>query len=201
MPALKPTDYTAVVTWLGCVNDRETSLRAVAREAVQLTYAGVPGESHGGLTRPACSRVSAQHPEGTEIRNERQLSILSADELALVAADMGLDALNPSWLGASLVIEGIPDFTYVPPGSRLQGPDGVTLVVDMENRPCIYPGKVIEEERPGFGRAFLSAAKNRRGVTGWVQREGSLRIGDTLRLHTPDQRAWQPEMKTMQAAG
>ncbi len=193
MPALKPTKYTATVIWLGCVDDRESSLRATPRDMVDLTYAGVPGESHGGLTRPACSRVSAQHARDTEIRNERQLSVLSAEEMAAIAAEMGLDALDPGWLGASVVIEGIPDFSCVPPSSRLQGPDGATIVVDMENRPCIYPGQVIEQEAPGYGRAFKSAANGRRGITGWVQREGILRLGDTLRLHVPDQRAWAPE--------
>ena len=40
------------------------------------------------------------------------------------------------------------------------------------------------------GRAFKAAAKGKRGVTAWVERPGSLRIGHKLRLHVPDQRAW-----------
>jgi len=34
------------------------------------------------------------------------------------------------------------------------------------------------------------AAKGRRGVTAWVEREGRLAVGDALRLHIPDQPAW-----------
>jgi hypothetical protein len=103
---------------------------------------------------------------------------------------MGVAAVDPAWVGASLVIEGIPDFTHVPPSSRLQGPDGVTLVVDMENRPCHLPAKVIDEDAPGYGKAFKAAAAGRRGVTAWVEREGRLRLGDVLRLHIPDQPVW-----------
>ena len=133
----------------------------------------------------------AQHPKGTEIRNVRQLSILSAEEMADIAARMGTEALDPAWLGVSLVLEGIPDFSHVPPSSRLQAASGATLVVDMENRPCHLPARVIEAHAPGVGARFKAAAKGRRGVTAWVEREGPVAIGDMLRLHIPDQPVWQ----------
>ncbi len=159
MPALKPTDFTAKITWLGRVSDREHTLAAEPLHEMALGFAGVSGEAHGGLTRPSCSRVVAQHPRGTEIRNTRQLSILSAEELSAIAAEMGVERLDPAWLGASVVVEGIPDFTRVPPASRLQGPDGATLVIDMENRPCNLPARVIEQHLPGAGAAFKAAAR------------------------------------------
>ncbi|MFB9150907.1 MOSC domain-containing protein [Roseovarius ramblicola] len=190
MPALKPTGFTARVVWLGRVADRDAALASEPLEAAGLTFAGIAGEAHGGRTRPSCSRVVAQHPKGTEIANVRQLSVLSAEELAAIAAEMGTDALAPAWLGASLVVEGIPDFTHVPPSSRLQGPSGATLVIDMANRPCHLPARVIDAHLPGTGRAFKAAAKGRRGVTAWVEREGRIAVGETLRLHTPDQPAW-----------
>lgn len=190
MPALKPTGFCGTVTWIGRVADRGAALAAESLERADLTFAGIAGESHGGLTRPSCSRVVAQHPKGTEIRNVRQLSVLSSEELAEIAAEMGLPALDPAWLGASLVVQGIPDFSHVPPSSRLQAPGGATLVVDMENRPCHLPARVIEEAAPGKGRAFKAAATGRRGVTAWVEREGAIRLGDTLRLHVPDQPVW-----------
>ena len=190
MPALLPTAFTATVTWLGRVANRDAALAAAPCAALTLGFAGPAGEAHAGLTRPACSRVSAQHPRGTEIRNARQLSILGAEELAAIAAAMGLDALDPAWLGASVVVSGLPDFSHLPPSSRLQAPDGATLVVDMENRPCSLPARVVEDARPGFGRAFRAAAAGRRGVTAWVERPGALALGDTLRLHIPDQPVW-----------
>ncbi|SMX44050.1 MOSC domain-containing protein [Actibacterium lipolyticum] len=190
MPALKPTEFSAKIVWLGCVSDRETSLMAEPLNEVTARFSGVDGEEHAGITRPSCSRVLSQYERNTEIRNVRQFSVLSAEDIAAIAAEMGIDALDPAWLGASIVVEGIPDFTHIPPSSRLQNQDGTTLTVDMENRPCQLPAKVIEGVLPGKGRAFKPAAVGRRGVTAWVEREGRLAIGDTLTLHVPDQPAW-----------
>src|SRR6056297_2375279 len=199
MPALLPTDFTARITRLGRVAHREASLCAEPLSEIMATYAGVEGEEHAGLTRPSCSRVTSQYPRGTDIRNVRQFSILSAEDLDAIATRMGMGAINPAWVGASMVLQGIPDFTHVPPSSRLQSSAGTTLVVDMENRPCHLPAKVIDEDAPGNGKAFKTAAKGRRGVTAWVEREGILRVGDMVTLHVPDQRPW-PHMKAIRGA-
>lgn len=190
MPALLPTSFTARVTWLGVNKDRDDTLRNVALQEMPLTFAGYVGESRAGLTRPSCSRVISQYPRDTEIRNTRQLCIVSAEELAKTAANMGIEAIDPAWLSASIVVEGIPDFTLIPPASRLITASGVALVMDIENRPCHLPAKVINEDLPDKGRAFKLAAKGLRGVTGWVEREGVLRLGDEFTLHIPDQPAW-----------
>jgi MOSC domain-containing protein YiiM len=200
MPALKPTVFNGTIRWIGRVTDRDASLCAEALAEAQLTFAGIAGETHGGDTRLSCSRVTAQHPKGTQIRNVRQLSILAAEDLETIAGKMGVARLDPAWLGASLLIEGIPDFSRVPPSSRLQAPGGATLVVDMENRPCHLPAEVIEAEAPGYGRAFRAAAAGRRGVTAWVEREGTIRVGEALRLHVPDQPAW-PHLAAARAGG
>lgn len=188
-----PTDYSCEIIWLGRVPDRKTAeISTIGLDEMGLSFAGAEGEVHAGLTRPSCSRVLSQYPRDTEIRNTRQLSIVSVEEMNVIAADIGLKTLEPSWLGASIVVKGLPDFSHVPPSSRLQAEGGVTLTVDMQNRPCILPAKTIEAVHPGIGVKFKPAAKGRRGVTAWVEREGVLRLGETLRLHIPDQRAWTP---------
>jgi hypothetical protein len=192
MPALIPTEVIGEVVWIGHVPDRDASLKSISTVEAALTYAGIPGEAHGGVTRPACVRVRSQYPKDTEIRNVRQLCVMSAEELDVIAADCGLASLDPAYAGASLVIRGIPDFTHLPPSSRLQFPDGSALVVDMENRPCHLPAKGINADYPAAGDKFKAAAKDKRGVTAWVEREGRMRVGDTVRLHVPDQRAWRP---------
>ena len=192
MPALRPTAHHATITWLGRVMDRDASLASLPATELRLTFAGAEGEAHSGLTRPSCSRVTALYPRTTVIRNTRQLSIVAAEDLAAIAAAMAVEAIDPAWVGANIVITGFADFSHVPPSARLQGQAGATLVVDMENRPCVLPGRVIDMALPGRGTAFRSAAKGLRGVTAWVEREGVLRLGETLRLHIPDQPIWSP---------
>lgn len=189
---LYPTDVTARILWLGQVKSQKENIRSAPQTEINATYAGQDGAVHSGLTRPSCVRVRDMYPEGTEIRNVRQFSVVSAEELALIAADLGLEKIEPEWLGASIVIEGIDDFSHVPPSSRLQTPEGTALVIDMQNFPCGYPGREIEKDHPGQGRRFAKVAEGRRGVTAWVEREGPLRVGDELRLHVPSQRAWRP---------
>jgi hypothetical protein len=194
MPALIPTIHSGRITWLGVQRQPVEKLEIFSQPVAEmpLTFAGFAEEVHAGLTRPSCSRVLKQHPRGTTIRNVRQLCVVSAEEMAEVAAKLGMEQIDPAWVGASVVIDGIPDFTHLPPSSRLQGPDGVTLVVDMENLPCQEPAVTMAKATGGQGRAFKDAAKGKRGVTAWVEREGSLHVGDVLSLHIPAQRAWAP---------
>lgn len=190
MAALKPTGFAGTIRYLGRVLAKPAGLASHPVDAVFAHYAGVEGEVHAGLMRASCSRVLGQYPRGTDIRNVRQFSVVSAEELAEIAARMGIAVLDASLVGASMVIAGIPDFTHLPPSSRLQFASGATLVVDMENRPCQLPAKGIEARFPGAGARFKAAAQGRRGVTAWVEREGPLRVGDRVTLHVPDQRAW-----------
>ncbi len=196
MPALVPTDWTARIVWLGRVLHRDRKeIDAEPLDVMPLDFGGLAAEHHSGVTRASCSRVVAQHPRGTEIANVRQLSIVSVEELDEIAREIGLDGLDPAWLGASIALEGLPDLTHVPPSSRLQGPDGLTLVVDMANQPCQFPAMTIVEALGPAGRGFKAAAEGRRGVTAWVERPGTLRGGERLRLHIPGQRAWSHERK------
>lgn len=195
MPALIPTTYFGTITWLGHVVGRDVAATQGPLESQPLShlsadFGGPEGESHGGLTRQSCSRVVAQYPRGTVIRNVRQFSIMAAEDLANIARAMGLGTLDPALVGATMVIAGLPDFSHLPPSSRLQADGGATLVVDMENRPCTLPAKPIEARHPGFGKTFRSAAAGLRGVTAWVEREGTFALGQKVRLHVPDQPVW-----------
>ena len=190
MPALKPTDYFGEIIWLGQVGDRDAGLRSTSAQSLSLGFSGPAGEIHAGVTRPSCSRVLSQYERGTEIRNVRQLSLVSEEELSVIAENMGIAHLDPAWIGASVVLRGIPDFSHVPPSSRLQNDAGTTLTIDMQNRPCHLPVAEIKVDHPNEAKGFKAAARRRRGVTAWVEREGHLSVGDQLQLHIPDQRPW-----------
>ena len=190
MTALVESGFSGKVAWVGSVGSRDETLRAEPADEIRLVFEGIAGDSHGGLTRPSCVRVEDIHPLGTPIRNTRQASVLSAEELGLIATDMGVDELSPALLGANILTSGIPNLTLVPPASRLQFSSGATLVVDLENHPCNLPAREIEKEMPGFGRAFKMAAMRRRGITAWVEREGVVRRNDRISLFVPAQPAW-----------
>ncbi|MEM8570958.1 MAG: MOSC domain-containing protein [Pseudomonadota bacterium] len=192
MAILAPTAITGQVRYLGVNPSREGSHVTQSVAEVEVTFSGFAGESHSGLTRLSCGRVVGQYPKGTEIRNTRQVSILSQEDLDLIAAGLGIEELPASWVGASIILEGIPDFTLVPPSSRLTFEGGVSLVVDMENAPCSIIAKEIERHHKSVGKSFKSVATHHRGVTAWVEREGKLRVGETVRLHVPPQRLYPP---------
>jgi hypothetical protein len=135
MPALKKTDFVGRVVWLGLVADRHTALASQPLDAIEALFSGPVGEAHAGLTRLSCSRVVQQYPRGTTIRNTRQLAVLGADELAAIAAAMGISALDPALLGTTMVIAGLLDVSHLPPCSRLQSPSG--LIWRTGPAPCL----------------------------------------------------------------
>lgn len=170
--------------------DRDTGLEKHAVAEARLVFAGMEGDCHGGLTRKSDSRMVKQYKSGTSVRNSRQLSILSAEELAEVAGRMGIPAVKPEWVGANMVVRGIPDFTLLPPSTRLQFPSGAMIVVDAENHPCRYPADIIASHHPEATAGFVKAAMHKRGIVGWVEAEGTIRKGDTITIWIPPQRIY-----------
>ena len=190
MSILTPTAIEGEVAWIGLVPPGAAGIEAMAAQAVEFDFAGPLGDRHRGETRPACARVARQYPRGAEIRNARQISIVSEEELAAIAAELRLDALPPAWLGATLMLRGVPELTRLPPASRLIAVEGPALVTDTENAPCQHPARIIEHHHPGAGRGFLAAARQRRGITAWVERPGRLAVGVRLGLHLPPRHPW-----------
>lgn len=179
--------FRGVVRSLLTCKDRSQSIVSESIDEVNATLTGFPDDTHSGLTRAACSRFPYLYPEGTEVRNSRQLTIVSTEELREIAELMSIDELQASWLGANIELEGIPSLTLLPPSTRLIFGNKATLVVDLENRPCIYPAEIIDQHYLGKGRKFVRKAIHRRGVTVWVEREGNIQCGDSVDVFFPDQ--------------
>jgi len=156
-------------------------------EAVTVTLDGFAGDRHAGPTRRADARVPF-FPRGAIIRNTRQLSLIAEEELAAIAAALGIPAVDPAWLGANIVTRGFPQLTALPPGTRLFFLDKATLVVAGENEPCIQPGRTIAAYHPDVPKIaprFVKAALGRRGLVAWVECAGVVRTGDTLTVMLP----------------
>ncbi|MEM1306875.1 MAG: MOSC domain-containing protein [Pseudomonadota bacterium] len=186
MTRLTPTSIYGTATTLLINPDRSSGLQSERRTSVTVSYEGFEGEAHGGLTRPSCSRVLQQYAKrGTELRNTRQITLVGAEDLVAIAQGLDIPTLEPEWIGANLVLDGMPDVSYLPPASRLLFDGGVTLTIDYENGPCRQPADIIEALHPGHGRAFPKVAAGKRGTTAWVERTGTISVGERCRLHIP----------------
>ena len=169
---------------------RDTVSLVTTRETtIEITMEGVGGDKHAGITRLSDSRTP-WFTRGTVIRNSRQVSLVAAEDLERIAAALELPVIEPEWLGANLVLRDIPDFSHLPPGSRLFFPDAAVLVVTEQNFPCIQPGRVIQEQYPDatrFAQQFPKAALHLRGIVACVERPGTIRAGDTVRVDVIEQ--------------
>jgi hypothetical protein len=156
-------------------------------EKLTLDFTGVPGDYHASSTRRSTSR-EPWYPRGTEIRNDRQLTIVSIEELVEVAALMEIAEIAPEWIGANLVFSNIPDLTLLPHGARLMFTGGATLAVEGENAPCRVAGKSIGDHVPGregFDLLFPKVGRGKRGLVASVERPGIIRAGETVTVRLP----------------
>ncbi len=154
--------------------------------SLPLSFGGIAGDFHEGLTRKSGGR-EPWYKRGTKMRNERQLSILSEEELVEIAANMNLEFIEPGWVGANLVFEGIPNLSYLPSRTLIMFENGTTLRIDGYNAPCRFSGgsisKHIGEQTQDNAQTdtalnFTKAADMRRGLVAWVECEGEIRTGD-----------------------
>ena len=170
--------------------DRGSGLEKAASNDLQIVFDGIVGDCHSGPTMLSDSRTLKQYPRGVPLKNRRQVSIVSVEEMAEIAEKLNIPALPPEWVGANLLVSGIPDITLLPPATRMMFSSGATLIIDLENQPCKYPAEIIERHHPGQGARFVATAKHKRGLVAWVECEGQIRTGDSIRLFLPPQRIW-----------
>jgi MOSC domain-containing protein YiiM len=159
----------------------------VASLAVDLE--GIVGNRHRGWTRGADARVPYLK-RGTTIRNERQLSIVSLEELAAIARLLDIPTLEAAWIGANVVLEGVPHLSYLPRGTHLFSPAGAILIVTDQNAPCTLAGEAITLHipgRPDIKAAFPKVAQGMRGVVATVEHPGAITAGDDITARVPMQ--------------
>jgi hypothetical protein len=163
--------------------------------ALDLSFEGIAGDFHAGHTRRSGGR-EPWYERGTEMRNERQLSIVAADELAIVAGRMGIAEIRPEWIGANLVIDGVPRLSMLPSGTLLFFENGVTVKVDAQNGPCKIAGKSVAEHAGmadvmAGALLFPKVAKRLRGLVAWVEKPGRVKAGEAVSVRVPEQWIYQ----------
>ncbi len=190
MQAIAAEKLTARVEGLFVADDSD--FRSHPVERIELGFTGIAGDRHGGLTRGSGSDEK-WFERGTEIFNERQVSILAVEELAEIAATLGIDELRPEWIVANIALSGIPSLTSLPPRTRIVFAGGASIRVDGDNAPCRFAGKSIAdnfEGRKDIELGFVKAAAGRRGLVGWVDRPGVIEIGEAAVVRVRAQPAW-----------
>lgn len=172
------------------LNSRDVASRATfAASQLALDFNGIPGNRHYGQTKPAGGREK-HYVKGTEMMNNRHWSAISEEEISAVAAGMNVPDLDPGWLGANIVVEGMEGFSQLPLVTHLfferAGEVVAVLGVYEHNGPCTWPDPYIAE---GLGYkpevSFATAAHARRGLVGWVDMPGIIRPGDTVTAKIP----------------
>ena len=154
---------------------------------LQAQVNGFSGDKHEGAERKTWS--GEKQPKGTVRRNERHWSGVSVEELAHITERLQLtEPLSAATLGANLCIEGIPEFSLLPKGSRLEFPSGAILTVEEYNPPCIEMGAQIADKystQTGESlrsNAWLRPAAGRRGVVGVIDIPGEICLGDEVEV-------------------
>ncbi|MER8686454.1 MOSC domain-containing protein [Mesorhizobium sp. M0895] len=186
VPARKLTAKVAAL-YLALFDHFET--RAI--DTLQLGFDGIEGDFHAGTTRRSGGR-EPWYPRGTEMRNERQLSIVAADELTTVAERMGIAEIKPEWIGANLLIEGLPHLSMLPSGALLFFKGGATVKIDAQNGPCRIAGRSVAEsagmaDHEAGALLFAKASKRLRGLVAWVEKPGTITAGEEISVRVPEQ--------------
>jgi hypothetical protein len=162
----------------------------VAADALSVDLEGIVGDGrHRGHARAAGGR-EPWYPRGTPMRNERQLTLVSSDELAAIAAAMNLPVIAPGWIGANLVLADIPRLSFLPPRTRLFFEGGAVLAVEGQNTPCRHAGAAIgrrHPDRPDVPLLFPKAGVRLRGLVAWVERPGAIAPGEACAARLPEQ--------------
>lgn len=186
VPASKVTGRVS-----GVFSARNGGFETEAVDALHLTFQGIEGDFHAGYTRHSGGR-EPWYGRGTEMRNERQLSIVASDELSEIASRMELDAVRPEWIGANLLVDGVARLSMLPAGTLMFFAGGVTLKIDAQNGPCRVAGKAVArnagmDDVSAGSLLFPKAARRLRGLVAWVEKPGAIERGESVSLKIPEQ--------------
>lgn len=168
-----------------CIQTKEAKFPTGTIALAEVSLEGFVGDVHGGFVRKADSR-DKPIPRGTPVRNWRQWSAISIEELEEIARTMGIERIEPWMLAANITVSGVANFTQLPRGTHLHFDGGTILTVECENAPCVQPGqeieKVYKEKKP---QEFVKAAIHKRGLVGVVYHPGTIRIGEMVKIVLP----------------
>ena len=156
---------------------------------------GIIGDRHRSEYKFAGAQERHIVPKGSYVKNMRQITIVSVEELHAIAESLGIKFIAASELSANILIEGIEDLTHLSTNYYMcfRGGRGseINAVLRLmgENLPCIVAGGNVQEANQGqdVKSRFVKAAFGKRGQVAIIYSPGIIRPGDTVELipHQP----------------
>ena len=93
-----------------------------------------------------------------------------------------------------LLLEGISNLTRLPPRTVLFFEGGATIRIDGDNLPCRVAGRAIASQfdgREDLEMAFPKQSDGMRGLVAWVEKEGTIKMGEVFEARIPPQWIYQ----------
>ncbi len=189
---------------VGRVESLSLNGEPVSRITFGLT--GPTGDKHAGLSR-TLSRHDGTYVEtsmlsrGARVFNWRSWTGLSEEENLEIKRKLSVN-IPQGCLLENMVISGVPNFSQLPPTSRLVFPvrggsskSQAILAIWEENSPCRGVGDRLEKhyadqgyvQAPGLSTRFITVARGKRGVMGFVLSEGLVEVSDCVNVFLPVQ--------------
>ena len=116
--------------------------------------------------------IAGDHHSGGSRHGKRQVTLIQAEHLAVIAKLCGVDAVNPAELRRNLVISGINIATLRDQLFSL----GEAI---LHGTGYCHPCSRMEEN---LGRGGYNAVRNHGGITAMVMNSGQIAVGDKLEL-------------------
>lgn len=180
------------LTVAGLYKGMEETVEKFPEPELTLDRNGVIGDRFYGPTRYSNSRH-------TVVPNERMWSAVTIEDVTFALAHWNkllrdkqlparLTELDPAWFGPNICFSGMIAFSLVPPGTKFVFSGGPILIVAEENQPCMNAAQFIADQYADQDvkpELFVKAALLHRGLVGYVEKGGIMRVGDTASVVYP----------------
>lgn len=197
------TIHTGTVTFLGISppakrSDGSDYLETRGVDQLPCDLEGLVGDRHQGYVLSSGGRQKTVYARGTSIRNNRQWTAISGEELATIQHNLGLkETVEAAHIGFNAQIDGLGPITQLPALTHLvfsphatfapKRPEDVVWVVYAEILPCEIAGSALAHrfQDPKLASAFPKASLGLRGCTGYVDKGGLVEEGWYVHQLTP----------------
>ena len=168
-------------------------------DQLKLDTAGIIGDRHYGHEASSGGRMTNLYPRGETVRNNRQILIVSPQELESCGRNLGIEGkLSAEDIGANMVVSGLENVSGISPMSYLvinndPGPVkpsefNVVLVAYAQAIPCEVAGRCVVDRHgldEGMANKFQKASFGARGLAVYVEHGGVVKPGQYVHVLTP----------------